>query len=558
MSKRFGLALFLLLAALFLIANRGAYHGYFQDDEIDNLSWAPNLTVGEYLAGLVTPCLEPNNFRPVGHAYFGAAGHVFGLDFSKYVLVVQLLHLFNVWLIWVLARKLGASVVAAATGCVFFAFHMALFDAFWKPMYVFDVLCATFSLLSLLCYAARRWILSFLCFWMAYKAKELAVMLPLVLVCYEMWFGARRWKPLIPFFLVSISFGIQGVVFNPNHDNDYTFYFTPAALYQTSVYYAGRIFLVPYLGFVVPLAAYFARKRRVWFGLAMMGLFFFPLLFLPGRMFSAYCYVPFAGLAIAFSGVAEMERYAALAMFFLLWAPLDYRTLRANRRLTLARDDQAREYISSVGRFTASAPPIKKFVYDGLPDGFHSWGVSGALRYFLQRDDLEVFEMHDPAATDALHQDAVALMTWDGSKLDLVAHTPGRPEASYIEMNGSTPVWQLSDGWFGLEGTFRWTEPLAKARIRRPSGARVFELRVNVGPDLLKKNGQATVTIRLDNQELPPHRFAKAGWQTVRWDVPPAPPGIVQMTLRVDPPYRPSSESRLLGIAVGGFGFRDQ
>ena len=38
MSKRAGVFLFLLLAALFLLVNRGAYQGYFQDDEIDNLS----------------------------------------------------------------------------------------------------------------------------------------------------------------------------------------------------------------------------------------------------------------------------------------------------------------------------------------------------------------------------------------------------------------------------------------------------------------------------------------------------------------------------------------
>ena len=41
MSKRAGLILFAALVALFLTVNRDAYRGYFQDDEIDNLSWAP-------------------------------------------------------------------------------------------------------------------------------------------------------------------------------------------------------------------------------------------------------------------------------------------------------------------------------------------------------------------------------------------------------------------------------------------------------------------------------------------------------------------------------------
>src|SRR5882724_2098945 len=142
MSKRSGLLLFVLLAALFLIANRRAYEGYFQDDEIDNLSWTPYAPVTEYLKAALTPRFQENNFRPVGHFYFHAAEHFFGLEFPKYVAVIHVFHLLNVWLVWLLSRRLGASVWAAGAGCVFFGFHMALFDAFWKPMYVFDVLCA--------------------------------------------------------------------------------------------------------------------------------------------------------------------------------------------------------------------------------------------------------------------------------------------------------------------------------------------------------------------------------------------------------------------------------
>ena len=55
MSKRAGVFLFLLLAALFLLVNRGAYQGYFQDDEIDNLSWAPRLPAVDYLKAALSP-----------------------------------------------------------------------------------------------------------------------------------------------------------------------------------------------------------------------------------------------------------------------------------------------------------------------------------------------------------------------------------------------------------------------------------------------------------------------------------------------------------------------
>ena len=318
MSKRAGLLLFVAFAALFLTVNRDAYRGYFQDDEIDNLSWAPYLAPLDFLKGAATPRFQANNFRPVGHYYFHAVEEIAGLDFPVYVAVLHAFHLFNVWLLWLVARRLGARPFAAAAACLFFGLHMALFDNFWKPMYVFDVLCAAFCLLSIYWYASERWVLSFAAFWLAYKSKELAVMLPVVLLAFEIWFGKRRWKPLAPFFLTSLSFGVQGILGNPNRDNDYTFRFTAAALAKTSVFYAGRVFLIPHLGFVVPVFALLARNRRTWFGLAAMGLLFFPVLFLPGRVFSAYCYLPFAGLAIALTGLAEAASPAALALFLAL------------------------------------------------------------------------------------------------------------------------------------------------------------------------------------------------------------------------------------------------
>jgi hypothetical protein len=354
-----------------------------------------------------------------------------GLDFPVYVAVLHAFHLLNVWLLWLLARRLGATTFAAAAACLFFGLHMALFDAFWKPMYVFDVLCATFCLLSLWCYASGRWVLSFVAFWLAYKSKELAVMLPVVLLAYEIWFGKRRWKPLVPFFLVSLSFGVQGILGNPNRDNDYTFRFTATALAKTSVFYAGRIFLIPYLGFVVPAFAILARNRRTWFGLAMMGLFFFPVLFLPGRIFSAYCYLPFAGLAIAFTGMAEPRAsasgFAALGLFLALWLPMDLHELRLRRRETLANDDEVRTWMSAVRRFAAGKEQVDAFVFSGTPSGFHPWGVEGTLKYFYERNDLTVKPIDGPDTATLMQTKRVALLNWDAvrKRLDIAIRGPG-------------------------------------------------------------------------------------------------------------------------------------
>jgi hypothetical protein len=427
MSKRAGLLLFAVFAALFLTVNRDAYRGYFQDDEIDNLSWTPYLGPLDFLKGAITPQFQANNFRPVGHYYFHAVEEIAGLDFPIYVAVLQAFHLLNVWLLWLVARRLGARPFAAAAACLFFGLHMALFDDFWKPMYIFDVLCATFCLLSLWCYATERWVLSFAAFWLAYKSKELAVMLPAVLLVFEIWFGKRRWKLLVPFFLTSLSFGVQGMLRNPNRDNDYTFRFTAAALSKTSVFYAGRIFLIPYLGFVTPVFAFLARNRRTWFGLVAMGLFLCPMLFLPGRVFSAYCYLPFVGLAIAITGLAEVASPAALALFLVLWLPMDVHELRLRRRETLAADNEVRTWVTTVRQFAASHEPVDVFVFSGTPAGFHQWGVEGALKYFYERNDLMVKYVGEADAAALMQARRVALLNWDTSRkrLDIVVRAPG-------------------------------------------------------------------------------------------------------------------------------------
>jgi hypothetical protein len=432
MSKRAGLLLFVGFAALFLTVNRDAYRGYFQDDEIDNLSWTPYLAPLDFLKGAATPRFQANNFRPVGHYYFHAVEEIAGLEFPVYVAVLHAFHLLNVWLLWLVARRLGATPFAAAAACLFFGLHMALFDNFWKPMYVFDVLCATFCLLSLWCYAEERWVLSFAAFWLAYKSKELAVMLPVVLLAFEIWFGKRRWKPLAPFFLASLSFGVQGILGNPNRDNDYTFRFTAEALAKTSVFYAGRVFLIPYLGFVVPAFALLARgpmpsARRAWFGLAAMGLFFLPVLFLPGRMFSAYCYLPFAGLAIAITGLAEAASPAALGLFLALWLPMDIHELRLRRRETLANGDEVRTWMSTVRRFAAGKERVDAFVFSGTPAGFHQWGVEGTLKYFYERNDLTVKHIGEPGAAVLIETRRVAVLTWDAGRkrLDIAMRGPG-------------------------------------------------------------------------------------------------------------------------------------
>jgi len=558
MSKRNGLILFLALVALFLALNRAAYKGYFTDDDFNHLSWTRHASMSVFLTGLLTPKYQTNNFRPLGHLFYHEEAQFFGFDFHKYLAASHILHFLNVWLVWLLARRLGAKPFAAAAGCVFFALHPGYFEAVWKPAYIFDILCATFCLLSLLSYMRGRWVVSFLCFWLAYKSKELAVMLPFVLAAYEKWYGIKRWKPLAPFFVVSCWFAFQALILSPNtgEGNPYAFQFTLGALFVTTVFYAGRIFLVPLLGFAVPIAAPFSGNRRIWFGTAAMILFLVPMLFLPGRIETAYCYLPFTGLAIALSGAAEMCHPAVIVAGLLLFVPVAIHDLRVQRRDKLAKDDDAHAWVTTFRNFAAGAGPIDKFFWNGKPPGFGAFGIEGAINCFYPGSHFQIAYYEKlPVAVGDAH---VAVLTWiQGShKLDAVSHGPDTSDASYIDVTSGTPLWQLGQGWWNPEGGFRWIAPYATARLDRPAAAVRFELKVMANTPLLQSAGNVTVKVSVNGVELPPRHVTQIGWQTLEWDLPALPPGAANIEIRTDPPFHTATDPRILGIAVGSFGFR--
>lgn len=415
--------LFLLLAAVFLVLNREAYSGYFQDDDINALSWTRWGSTFEYLKVALTP-VYAHSFRAVGFYFYHVTGRAFGLDFPKYVAVIHAIHLLNLWLLWLLMRRMGSPPLAAAAGCVFFALHAALLDAVWKPMYVFDLLCGTLSVASVLLWARGRWILSFLAFWLAYKSKELAVMLPVVLVCYELWFGGRRWLRLAPFLAASLSFGAQALLLHPEQAGDYSFHFTLDTIAATGPFYAGKVFLTPYLGFLLPLGAVTARNRRTWFGLAMMGLLLFPLLWLPARVYSAYCYVPFTSLAIAIAGIVETAKPAAIAVFFLLWLPADIYWLNVQGDETLNQDRDAREWITTLGEFAKARPAVTGFVYKGMPETFHGWGVEAGVKYFYRLVNVTVPSVDSPEGAELMRKGRVAILIWDAWRHRLEIQAP--------------------------------------------------------------------------------------------------------------------------------------
>jgi hypothetical protein len=380
-----------------------------------------------------------------------------------------------------------------------------------------------------------------------------------VLACYELWFGERRWKRLIPFFAVALAFGLQGLFFNPNVENDYTLRLTPLGLWKSVSFYSSQVFLLPFAGLALLGVPFLVRDKRVRFGIFSAALVLAPLLLLPNRIFGAYLYLPLALLAAAFPAVETRLAAALAGAFFAVWIFWNHVQLRAHRRATLAIADENRSYVAQLGEMMRVAPDVHTFIYDGAPPEMHRWGVEGAVRWFARPGvATSVYPIDDRDLKKVFDADALTLFYWDSARRHLGSFTrhAGEHDASHVTIGRASPIWQLGEGWFQLENRYRWIGPRATARLYRPPEARRFELGVNVGEKLIQDVGRTEVTVLADGQEICRQVFDQPGPAKTYGVLKPAPAGVVTIEFRVQPGYRPTAtDPRVLGVAITSFGF---
>ncbi len=561
-----------LIAGLFFIANRAAYRGFFADDDLDNIANARGVELSYYGPALIKPMIARDAvFRPVPDLYYYVMSRVAELDFVPYVAVIQIIHLVNVFLVWLLARRLGAEMTGAWAAAALFAFHASMMTIYWRPMYVFDLVCATFVLLTLLAYL-RGWIgLSVVLFWLTMKSKELAIFLPVALTAYEWFFamdkkesrrdaesrrGPQRLLRVAPFFAISALFGIWALVYNTGRNNDYSLRFAPAAVWTCVQFYASKLVLAPAWVGIAAVAAivFFAGNRLIRIGLVMFFSLMAVLLVLPGRLYPAYLYTAFIGLAIAISAAT---RPLWLVIFFAFWIPWNYRQLRIDRGPELAAAEERERWVTPVAAFVRSHPEIDTFVYVNRPASMAEYGVTGTVRALRPNAALTFADADSPERAAAFLHPNFAVLSWNPliRRMRILEH---QPDAFYITLNETAPLWQLEEGWIDPGLNFRWIAPRATARLNFPAGATSFEV-MTFAPDVylasvhggrmdVRLGGKTIGTVMLDNPEAKTYRFAiQGGGRSVR------------VEFEVSPPLKdPAGSAKLYGAPIMAFGFKQE
>src|SRR5436190_15084482 len=102
---RAGLLAGVLLLAL--IPNFDASRGFFEDDDLDTLTWARFVPLKDLIRNIPTLKYPGEHSRPVGFLFYGILTRQVGLDYPPYVIALEAIHALNIGLLWLLLRKLG-------------------------------------------------------------------------------------------------------------------------------------------------------------------------------------------------------------------------------------------------------------------------------------------------------------------------------------------------------------------------------------------------------------------------------------------------------------------
>jgi len=554
------LGLLLTAVVLFLYLNQSAYQGYFRDDGYDNANWTRQIPLEGFSQALLTPLYLKNNFRPVGHYFFRVLGNTCDLDFPKWVAWIHVIHFANLILLWLLARRLGAGLAASSAAVAFYFAHAAIVEVVYQPMYVFDQFCTLFGLGCLLLYQQRTYVLSFVAFWLAMKSKEPAIALPVALLAMEFWFGGRKWWRPLPFLLVSLSFGVQGIVVNRAEHSTYSLSFAPADLWKTISFYSSQILLIPFAGLAVLLLPALVRRRGVWLGIILGVTSLAPVLLLPDRISGAYLYLPLAGLALAIAFIAEDKWLVPVLVVLGIWFPLNLYRLHENQSVLHRQAAANRAYVQTLSEAAPALPADTLFVIDTHPAQFHSWGIQAVLRRSLKRNDsdIKLQSVQNGDAFQRLADEKTAHLVWspEQTRLKIVRRPPGMPALPFLDLSGEQGEWQLGEGWHQPVKRSRWAEVFATAQVERPNEASEFEITTEVIPEILKTEGTVRLLILQPPDVIGNVGLTKLGRETTRWPAPAGKGGLVRLEFLIGPDYKTIPDSqRPLALQIKSFGF---
>jgi hypothetical protein len=327
----------LFIAGLFLSFTWRGLLVYYTGDDMMNLYG--------YWSKPVSSLVKANIFfwtpyyRPFGGIIYRTLFAIFGFNpYPLYVLYFAAM-LFNLWLAYMVFRRIGGSAELGAIAILLYCFHGKLDYLYYNAGSLYDVFCFLFYFVALLIYLRARLRDRFLGVWgtigflvclvCALNSKEMGATLPMIVLLYELLFhppdfgsiGALlRWcfqegrmallGALCVLIYIPAKLGANGIGQDTAYIPSYTL---GRWLADTGTFLADLLYrndpsvplgvkpLTPlgvaiFFGVLLAIAIWM-RSRVVWFGLLFFVVTLLPVSFIPPRL-GFVLYLPLAGLAL--------------------------------------------------------------------------------------------------------------------------------------------------------------------------------------------------------------------------------------------------------------------
>ncbi|MCC6814973.1 MAG: tetratricopeptide repeat protein [Saprospiraceae bacterium] len=164
------------------------------------------------------------NYNPLSIASFAVEKHFFGMNPKAMHTTNLLLHLFCVWMVYLIFLRLGLNSLYAALAALLFGIHPLRVESVAWITERKDVLFASFYLPALYLYirnletpSFKRSVFIYILFSIGLFAKIQMVALPLTFLMIDYWKGRNiNYKLLLEkshFWLTALAFGILGIYF---------------------------------------------------------------------------------------------------------------------------------------------------------------------------------------------------------------------------------------------------------------------------------------------------------------------------------------------------------
>lgn len=238
--KRLSLDTTFLLVLLFLTTILFGRHfsNFFFQDDFFNMTIANSQSLSGAFNIFQKPILNFYFYRPLTtQLYWLITQKIFGWNFTYYHLINHIVFMADIVLVFILLKEISKKRAVAFLGAFFYALAASNFYRLFFLSQIQELGLTFFVLLTIICYVRKS---SFYILWLilALMSKETAIVIPMVLLAYDLiYYRKPSPKIILPFMIVGLYLLLRVFFFGFASGGAYVYDFSPRKVINNYLWY---------------------------------------------------------------------------------------------------------------------------------------------------------------------------------------------------------------------------------------------------------------------------------------------------------------------------------